>query len=159
MPIGAYGGKKAIMKKLMPLGKVYQAGTFSGNPVSMAGGVAILKKLNDESIYETLENHSDRLFQGLKRHIEKQGYPVQLQRVGSMFSILFTEEKVIDFKSSRKINDKQYAKFFHASLQRGIYFPPTAQDASCLSYAHGEVEIDETVERLNQCFDLTFAKK
>lgn len=152
MPIGAYGGKAEIMQHLMPIGKVYQAGTFSGNPLTMAGGVAILKELESGNHYEILESRSQLMFDGLKDKIEglerkhNKKADVQLQRVGSMFSILFAPKEVKDFKTSQAIDEEKFAIFFHSALNKGVYLPPTAQDAACVSVKHSESDIEETVE-------------
>ncbi|WP_369622415.1 aminotransferase class III-fold pyridoxal phosphate-dependent enzyme, partial [Pseudoalteromonas distincta] len=91
MPIGAYGGSRAIMENLQPIGSVYQAGTFSGNPVTMAGGIAILDLLANPAVYQLLEERTGQLFELLSGDIRKNSWPVQLQRVGSMFAILFCD--------------------------------------------------------------------
>lgn len=149
MPIGAYGGKKEIMDQLMPLGKVYQAGTFSGNPLSMAGGVATLELLNEPGVYDSLERQSNKLFQGLEGALDKvfqeADKPIRLVRVGSMFSILFAGHPVTDFNSSESIDEKLFAKVFQAMLTRGVYLPPSAYDAACLSTEHNDSVIEETI--------------
>ncbi|MGD9680448.1 MAG: glutamate-1-semialdehyde 2,1-aminomutase [Candidatus Obscuribacterales bacterium] len=148
MPIGAYGGRREIMEHLSPGGKVYQAGTFSGNPVTMSGGIAILDLLADPEVYEVLESRSSRLFDGLGKAIEELGAPVSLARVGSMFAIHFTERRIRNFVDSKTIDESSFARFFHHILEGGIYLPPTAVDAACLSSAHSEADIDETVEKM-----------
>ena len=146
MPVGAYGGKKEFMSQLLPYGKVYQAGTFSGNPITMTGGITTIKLLSNLAIFEKLENLSKRFFDGLEKEIDKLKAPVQLQRVGSMFAIIFSPHPVKNFQGSLAINSKQYAKFFHYLLEHGIYMPPSSVDAACLSAAHTEEEIDYTIE-------------
>lgn len=145
MPIGAYGGKAEIMSELMPLGKVYQAGTFSGNPVTMAGGIATLSLLASGSAYEDMEKRAQELFAGLARAAAEADLPVQLQRVGSMFAILFTERPVKNYSDHLTINQDRFNQFFHLVLARGIYLPPSAVDAACLSAAHTTDDIAETV--------------
>lgn len=157
MPVGAYGGKKEIMSQLLPYGNVYQAGTFSGNPVTMAGGITTIKILSDPAIFQTLENLSAKFFGGLEREISKRQIPVQLQRVGSMFAILFAPKPVRNFTDSLAINAKQYAVFFHHLLHHGIYMPPSSVDAACLSAAHTEEEIDYTIEVCAAGFDKVFS--
>ncbi len=146
MPVGAYGGAEKIMCHLFPGGKVYQGGTFSGNPVTMAGGIATIKLLSDRKVFERLESLSARFFGGLQKEIDKAAKPVQLQRVGSMFAIMFAPRPVKNYQDSLAINSKQYAKFFHYLLEHGIYLPPSSVDAACLSAAHTEEEIDYTIE-------------
>ena len=145
MPIGAYGGSKSIMQHLIPNGDVYQAGTFSGNPVTMAGGIATLRQLTDQTVYHTLEARSAQLFSGLAPLIAAQNWPVQLQRVGSMFSILFTDKPVHNYQDSLKIDHQAFSIFFHELLDNGVYMPPSGVDAACVSAAHTESDIDETV--------------
>ena len=145
MPIGAYGGSKSIMQHLIPNGDVYQAGTFSGNPVTMAGGIATLRQLADSNVYHTLEARSAQLFKGLAPTIAAQNWPIQLQRVGSMFSILFTDKPVNNYQDSLKIDHEKFSIFFHELLDNGVYMPPSGVDAACVSAAHSESDIEETV--------------
>lgn len=144
MPIGAYGGRKDLMSQLLPDGKVYQAGTFSGNPVTMAGGIAMLKLLSNPKIFDDLEKLGSRFFTGLQKEIDRLGVPVQLQRSGSIFAIVFAPHPVRNYKESLAINSKQYAQFFHYLLERGIYMPPSSVDAACISTTHFIKEIDYT---------------
>lgn len=146
MPIGAYGGSSEIMSRLAPIGKVYQAGTFSGNPVTMAGAIQTLKLLADPQVFVRLERSASRLFAGLTPVIEELSLPVQLQRVGSMFSISFTSVPIRNFKDSAHVDTKAYARFFHYLLEHGIYMPPTAVDAACISWAHNDTDIDQSIE-------------
>jgi glutamate-1-semialdehyde 2,1-aminomutase len=156
MPIGAFGGRAEIMEHLQPLGSVYQAGTFSGNPVTMAGGIEILKLLNHPEVYESLEEHSRQLFAGLQEIIDRHGWPVQLQRVGSMFAVLFSTIAVTNFEDSKQINAEQFAVFFHHLLDKGIYLPPSSVDAACISAAHTKEEVSQTIAVCNDAFKLVF---
>lgn len=162
MPIGAYGGKREIMEKLMPLGDVYQAGTFSGNPVTMAGALAILSALSDPKVYIELEQRTEQLFVGIQKKIEeinqeivaksspesgaRESIPFQLQRVGSMFAFIFAPHPVRNFEESKVIDAQRFAVFFHELLANGVMLPPTAVDAACVSAAHDEAVIDRTIE-------------
>lgn len=146
MPIGAYGGRAEIMEHLLPNGDVYQAGTFSGNPVTMAGGIATLKLLANPAVYKTMEDRTAQLFQGLQKHIDKKSLPLQLQRVGSMFGIVFAAKPVKNWQDHLSIDDRAFAEFFHKILARGVYLPPSAVDAACVSAAHTENDIEETVK-------------
>jgi glutamate-1-semialdehyde 2,1-aminomutase len=167
MPIGAYGGRRDIMQKLMPLGDVYQAGTFSGNPVTMAGAIAILEELSNPKVYATLEERSKQLFVGLtktieavnqKRHTNSQSpAPIQLQRVGSMFAFVFAPAEVKNFEDSKSIDAQIFARFFHEILGNGIMLPPTAVDAACLSVAHTKEDIDKTVDVCSNALTALFA--
>ena len=158
MPVGAFGGKKDLMSQLSPHGKVYQAGTFSGNPVTMAGGIAIIKLLTDLNVFNTLEKLSTKLFTELQDGITKLGVPMQLQRVGSMFAILFAEKPVKNYQDSLTINSKQYAKFFHYLLENGIYMPPSSVDAAFISAVHSEEEIDYTIEVCLKGFEFSLGR-
>ncbi|MGH9553141.1 MAG: aspartate aminotransferase family protein, partial [Terriglobales bacterium] len=146
MPIGAYGGKREIMDHLEPDGDVYQAGTFSGNPVTMTGGIELLRLLAEPDVYPTLEERTDQLFDGLQPVIKRLDLPLQLQRVGSLFSITFSEQPVRNYQDSLNIDTEAYAQFFHYLLEHGVYMPPSAVDAACVSYAHTPDDIDATIK-------------
>ena len=152
MPIGAYGGSAEIMAHLQPGGDVYQAGTFSGNPVTMAGGIATLKLLADPTVYKTLEARTAQLFDGLQTCIDKKSLPIQLQRVGSMFGIIFSDKPVRNWQDHLGIDAKAFAQFFHKILARGIYLPPSSVDAACVSAAHSEADIEETIKIMSAQF-------
>lgn len=156
MPIGAYGGKREIMSSLMPIGDVYQAGTFSGNPVTMAGGVEVLRLLDNKDVYDRLEARTAQLFNGIEEYVDKRSLPIQLQRAGSMFSIIFNEKPVWNFEDSKTIDAERFAKFFHIILDAGINFPPSAVDAACVSAAHTEEEISDTVAIINTALGQVF---
>lgn len=153
MPIGAFGGPSAVMDRLEPDGDVYQAGTFSGNPVTMAGGIEVLRLLNEPDVYPTLEERADQLFDGLLPVIKQLKLPVQLQRVGSLFSILFADIPVMNFQDSLSIDNEMYASFFHYLLEHGIYMPPSAVDAACLSYAHVPDDISTIIYVCERAFN------
>jgi len=150
MPVGAYGGRTEIMDNLAPTGSVYQAGTFSGNPVTMAGGVETLRLLSDPAVYDLLEARSRQLEDAVVTLARLHQLPLRLQRVGSMFSILFCEQPVRSWSDSLKIDRRAYARFFHALLDAGIYLPPSSVDAACLSAAHSEKDIEETVSMVEK---------
>lgn len=156
MPIGAYGGRRDIMDALMPIGEVYQAGTFSGNPVTMAGGIEVLRLLDDQSVYDVMENRTAQLFDGISKFVKERSLPIQLQRAGSMFSIIFCEIPVKNFEDSKRIDAEKFAKFFHIVLDKGIYLPPSSVDAACVSAAHTEQDIEETVEIIGAALNSIF---
>jgi glutamate-1-semialdehyde 2,1-aminomutase len=152
LPIGAYGGRANFMDQLEPVGDVYQAGTFSGNPVTMAGGIAMLSALSEPDVYPTLEERTDQLFDGLAPVIKKLRLNVQLQRVGSMFAIMFCDRPVRNYKDSLMIDKDAYANFFRYLLEHGVYMPPSATDAACVSYAHTPDDIDATIKVCERAF-------
>ena len=157
MPIGAFGGSKHIMEHLQPIGDVYQAGTFSGNPVTMAGGCAVLDLLAEPNVYKILEERSAQLFDGLQREIDSHGYPVTLQRVGSMVSVLFIDRPVRNFADSKEIDSAKFARFFHHLLSNGINLPPSSVDAAAVSAAHTKEDIDVSIAHFNNAFKSAFA--
>jgi glutamate-1-semialdehyde 2,1-aminomutase len=146
LPIGAYGGKAEIMDRLLPNGDVYQAGTFSGNPATMAAAIATIEVLNDPTIYANMEARAAQLFEGVSAAAKRAGKTVQLQRVGSMFAILFAPHPVKNCQDHLSIDSAAFTRFFHSLLQQGVYFPPSSVDAACLSAAHSEADIEETVK-------------
>lgn len=156
MPIGAYGGKREIMERLIPDGDVYQAGTFSGNPVTMAGGIETIALLQDPKIYQTLESRTADLFAGLAETITKQAWPVQLQRVGSMFSILFTAHPVRNYQDSLTIDHQAFSVFFHHLLDNGVYMPPSGVDAACMSSTHSQQDVEQSIKVMLDGMRLVF---
>ena len=157
MAIGAYGGKREIMQELEPTGKVYQAGTFSGNPVTMAGGIATLKLLANPGVYQTLEARSARLFEGVGSWCAARRIPLQFQRVGSMFALIFAAQPVKNFQDSLKIDSCGFSRFFHELLKRGIYLPPSSVDAAAISAAHSEQDIETTIAACCDALRATFS--
>jgi glutamate-1-semialdehyde 2,1-aminomutase len=140
LPIAAYGGRADIMSKVSPLGPIYQAGTLSGNPLAVAGGLAALRFLEQHpEIYEQLEERSERLCQGL----EGTGFTVN--RVGSMFTLFFTPGPVTDYEAAKKSDTEAFARYFRAMLEKGIYLPPSQFEAAFLSAAHTAEDIDKTI--------------
>ncbi|MBW7897163.1 Glutamate-1-semialdehyde 2,1-aminomutase [Candidatus Brocadiaceae bacterium B188] len=150
LPVGAYGGKKEIMDSVSPAGPIYQAGTLSGNPVAMAAGIATLEILKDSAIYKTLEEKSNRLAAGMEKVCRDAGIPAYHTRLGSMLCTFFTDLPVTDYATARKCDTKRYAKFFHGMLERGFYFAPSQFEAVFVSTAHGEKEIDSTIDAFRE---------
>lgn len=148
LPVGAYGGRADLMKLVSPQGPVYQAGTLSGNPLAMAAGLCHLKTLhkNKDKIYGHLERMGDRLSAGLLDMARKHGVSVTVNRVGSMFTLFFTGEKVMDDLSAKKSDTNLFARFFRDMLTNGIYFPPSQFETAFISFAHGNSEIEKTIE-------------
>lgn len=147
LPVGAYGGKKEIMEMVSPSGPVYQAGTLSGNPLAMSAGLAALDHIkNNPDIYSLLEEKGKYLEDGIKDGIKSISKNYQLNRVGSMMTLFFTEEPVIDYNTAVKSDTKLFAKYFHEMLNRGIYFPPAQFEAMFISTAHSKEDLDKTIE-------------
>ncbi len=148
MPLGAYGGRRDIMEKVAPEGSIYQAGTLSGNPLSMVVGIATLRTLFEENPYEKLEMLTVKLSKGISNILQEKGIPHCINRVASMFTLFFTEGPVRDYQSAKKSDLELFAKFFRALLKRGILFSPAQFEAWFLSMAHDQRVIDETLNRI-----------
>jgi glutamate-1-semialdehyde 2,1-aminomutase len=143
LPVGAYGGRAEIMDHVLPAGKVFQAGTLSGNPIATAAGCATLRALRDDPPYELLESMSARLEAGLRQAAA--GVPHQLVRVGSMMTLFFAEQPVTDWPSASRCNTSLFARWFWAMLDRGVYLPCSQYEALFVSTAHTKVDIDGTI--------------
>ena len=153
LPVGAYGGKNEVMQHVSPVGKVYQAGTLSGNPLAMAAGIATLETINQTpDLYEVLENRTAQLEKGLLEAAHSAGVQVQVNRVGSMITVFFTDSEVIDFESASTTDTTLFSKWFHGLLERGIYWPPSPFEAAFLSYAHSEQDITSMVHAASESF-------
>jgi glutamate-1-semialdehyde 2,1-aminomutase len=142
LPVGAYGGRADIMKKIMPAGPVFQAGTLSGNPLAMAAGLATLEELRDRPPYAHLEKLGAMLEAGLSE-IAK---PARVQRVGSMWTLFFNAEPVVDYDSAKKSDAAKFGRFFWAMLDRGIYLPCSQFEAAFLMAVHTEEQVRQTIE-------------
>ncbi|HEY5601916.1 MAG TPA: glutamate-1-semialdehyde 2,1-aminomutase [Gammaproteobacteria bacterium] len=147
LPVGAFGGKKAIMEKIAPLGPVYQAGTLSGNPVSMAAGLATLQLIQAPGFHDRLSQTAATLCDGLKQRAQAAGIPLTTNQVGGMFGIFFSDaEKITSFKQVTECNIKRFQAFFHAMLKAGVYLAPSAYEAGFVSAAHTPKEINATLD-------------
>jgi glutamate-1-semialdehyde 2,1-aminomutase len=150
-PVGAYGGREEIMRMLAPDGPVYQAGTLSGNPVSMAAGLATLSHL-DANSYATLERVSSKLERGLLDSAASARVPVTVNRVGSMIGLFFGSKRVRSFADAKATNAKLYVKFHRVMLTHGVYLPPSAFETIFVSTAHTEEDIELTIEAARAAF-------
>lgn len=146
MPVGAYGGRRDIMSRISPEGDVYQAGTLSGNPLAMAAGIATLRTLQDNDWYDRLEVSTHLLTGKLKNIFEEHGLFFTINRLGSMFTIFFTERPVDSYQAVLSCDTEKYARFHRAVLKEGVYFPPAQFEVCFVSCAHGLEEVEETVE-------------
>lgn len=146
MPVGAYGGKREIMECVAPVGKVYQAGTLSGNPVAMAAGIAQLTCLKENpQIYEHINSLGEMLYGGLKDIIETAKVECSINHIGSIGTIFFTKGPVVDYDTARKSDLKQYAKYFLHMMDNGNYFAPAQFEAMFISNTHTEDDIKKTL--------------
>ncbi len=145
LPVGAYGGKQEIMACVAPDGPVYQAGTLSGNPLAVTAGIATLEVLKRPGVYEELEQKSSTLEQGLKQAAREAGATVSFNRVGSMLCTYFTAKEVYDYETACASNTDQFAAFYKSMLEQGIYLAPSQFEATFVSLAHGEEEIERTI--------------
>jgi glutamate-1-semialdehyde 2,1-aminomutase len=147
LPVGAFGGRREIMENIAPLGKVYQAGTLSGNPIAMIAGITTLKILKDNpSIFSELEKKTNYLHKGLHEVFTKKKIPITINSFGSMISLHFTEHPVKDFESSAAADMQRFNRFFHNMLEQGIYLPPSAFESWFLNNALSFRDLDETLE-------------
>jgi glutamate-1-semialdehyde 2,1-aminomutase len=153
MPVGAFGGKRAIMEKISPLGPVYQAGTLSGNPVAMAAGLANLDIINAPGFYSELFHKTEMLVQGLRAAAQKCGIPFTTNRVGSMFGVFFTSEPhITNFRQVMACDIDRFNKFFHGMLDAGIYLAPASYEAAFMSSAHSDADIEFTIAAAERVF-------
>ncbi|MDQ2075725.1 glutamate-1-semialdehyde 2,1-aminomutase [Marinimicrobium sp. ABcell2] len=153
MPVGAFGGRRAVMEMIAPSGPVYQAGTLSGNPVAMAAGLATLELLEDETAYPTLYARTNQLMEGLQQLADEAGIPLTTNHVGSMFGFFFTEEsQVTNFKQVMACDIERFNRFFHGMLEQGVYFAPASYEAGFMSTAHTADDIDQTLAAAQTVF-------
>ena len=151
LPVGAFGGKKEIMECIAPIGNVYQAGTLSGNPVAMIAGYTLLSELkNNPSIFTELNEKTILLKKRMGGVFENKNIPVQINQLGSMMSVHFTREEVIDFASSARSDQAMFRSFFHHLLREGIYLPPSAFESWFLNNALTLSDINKTIEAITR---------
>jgi glutamate-1-semialdehyde 2,1-aminomutase len=149
LPVGAFAAKSEIMDHLAPDGPVYQAGTLSGNPLAMSAGLAMLTELNNKpEVFTSLAAKTEYLHKGIATVLTEKGIDHQINRYGSMMSVHFTDQPVVDFTSSAKGNNDTFKKYFHGMLAKGIYLPPSAFESYFLNDALSYMDLDETVEAL-----------
>ena len=151
LPVGAFAASNEIMQFLAPEGPVYQAGTLSGNPIAMAAGYAMLKELDtNQDIFNRLDEKTKCLEEGFRGILKKKNIPFQINRLGSMFSLHFTKEPVIDFKSSAKGNNNFFNRYFHGMLDEGIYLPPSAFESYFLNDALSIEDVEFTISKFKK---------
>jgi glutamate-1-semialdehyde 2,1-aminomutase len=148
LPVGAYGGRRDVMELVAPAGPVYQAGTLSGNPLAMVAGIETLRALAEPGVWESLERATSRLADGLA----SLGSSVQVSSVGSMFGLFFTDRPVKSWDDARTADTERFALFHRALLERGVYLAPSQFEAGFVSTAHGDDEIDATLEAARHAY-------
>jgi len=146
LPVGAYGGRRDIMKTVSPLGPMYQAGTLSGNPVTMAAGAKTLEILQRPGVYDALESTTSKLAAGLQKSFQKAGVTMVVNRVGSMMTLFFNETEVDGWSAVSATDKDRFSQFFHHMLKVGVYLPPSPFEALFVSTAHTDYDIDETIQ-------------
>ncbi|MCX7770440.1 MAG: glutamate-1-semialdehyde 2,1-aminomutase [Proteobacteria bacterium] len=149
LPVGAYGGKREIMELVAPSGPVYQAGTLSGNPLAMSAGIATLKALKANRVYEKINTYTKNLCESINNIFEGK-IPVKINLFGSMFTIFFTNTEVYDYNTAKTSNTQLFGKFFNLMLENGVFLPPSQFEAAFVSYAHGDMELNKTLEAVEK---------
>ncbi len=154
LPVGAYGGSKELMRHIAPAGPIYQAGTLSGNPLSMTAGIVTLRRLRNSDVYDQLEQKSAKLCDGIRKASNDAGLNTTLNRVGSMWTGFFTDREVTDWNTANRCDRVAYGKFFHAMLEEGVYLAPSQFEAAFVSLAHSDEIIERTIEAARKAFAL-----
>jgi len=152
MPVGAYGGSRALMQQIAPSGPIYQAGTLSGNPVAMAAGLATLELIRQPGFHAELEAKTHQLCDGLEAAAAEAGVPVTTNRTCGMFGLFFTDRRVETYAEATACDGEAFKRFFHAMLGQGVYLAPSAFEAGFISSAHTELDIEATIEAARIAF-------
>lgn len=153
MPVGAYCGSRALMEQVAPCGPVYQAGTLSGNPVAMAAGLAQLRYLQAHpEVYDQISRFALRLAKGMRDLAKQAGVPVQINQIGSLLAPFFTPTAVTSFTDAKGSDVGRYARYFQGMLEHGVALAPAQFEAMFVSAAHGEAELNTTLEAVEQTF-------
>ena len=152
MPVGAYGGRRELMRQIAPAGPIYQAGTLSGNPVAMAAGLAMLELVQAPGFHQQLTEATNALCDGLEQAAKDAGVPLTTTRVGGMFGLFFTNEQVDTYAQAIACDTAAFNRFFHAMLERGVYLAPSAYEAGFMSSAHDPSIIEATLVAAREAF-------
>jgi glutamate-1-semialdehyde 2,1-aminomutase len=153
LPVGAFGGRRDIMEQIAPIGPVYQAGTLSGNPISLAAGLATLELASQDGFHEQLDATARRLTSGLQASADKAGIPFTTNQVGGMFGCFFSTEPVIRrLEQVNRCDLERFQQFYHSMLDAGVYLAPSAYEAGFVSSAHTDTIIDDTIEAADRVF-------
>jgi glutamate-1-semialdehyde 2,1-aminomutase len=153
LPVGAYGGSREVMNRIAPLGGVYQAGTLSGNPLAVAGGLATLRALEDHAVYDRLERLGAVFEHCIREAAGATRVPVTVNRVGSMLTAFFTDVPVTDYASAKRADTARYARFFHAMLGHGVFLAPSQFEAAFVSLAHSEEDLKTAARACRQAME------
>jgi glutamate-1-semialdehyde 2,1-aminomutase len=157
LPVGAYGGRRDLMEQIAPAGPVYQAGTLSGNPLAVTAGLAQLETLEETNAWERLEQSAAFLERGIKAILADMNLELALNRVGSMMTLFFTDQEVVDFETATSSDTKRHARFFRAMLERGVHLPPSQYEALFVSLAHEQDDLDRTLEAIRESLREAYA--
>ena len=152
LPVGAYGGKRAIMEKVAPLGGVYQAGTLSGNPLAVTAGIQTLDLLKSKRVYQDLESKTSYLTEAITKCAVERGTPLTINQATGMFTLFFTREPVKNYQTAKMSDTKRFAQFFIQMMEKGIYLPPSQFEAWFVSLAHTQKDLDKTIEACDAAF-------
>jgi len=152
LPVGAYGGRRDIMEMVAPLGPVYQAGTLSGNPLSMAAGIATLRILKGAGVYDELETLGSALAEGLEDAARRAEVGLRINRLGSMMTPFFTAHPVNDYDSAKRSDTGRFAHFHREMLARGVYLPPSQFEALFVSLSHTRADLEATIAAAEEAF-------
>lgn len=152
LPIGAYGGRKAIMEQVAPLGPAYQAGTMAGNPASIAAGIACLEVLREAGVYARLERMGARLAEGLRDAARRHGVPLTVNQIAGSLSTHFCDHPVTNYEEAKQTDDAQFAAFFRLMLEQGINLAPSKYEAWFLTTAHTDEDIEQTLAAADKAF-------
>lgn len=154
LPVGGFGGRKEIMDVVAPIGPVYQAGTLSGNPLAVTAGLTQLRLLRQGNVYEQLETTTAAITAGIAQAAQQTEVKVKINRVGSMFTVFFTDEPVTDWTSASHSDRQAFARFFHAMLDEGVYLPPSQFEAAFVSTAHTDELAAKTIAAAHKAFQI-----
>lgn len=152
LPVGAYGGRRDVMEMVAPSGPMYQAGTLSGNPLAMTAGIETLKALNEDGVWQQLEETGETLVSGLQKAAFEAGIPLAAARVGTMFGLYFTEDPVTNWETASRADAERFASYFRAMLENGIYIAPSQYEAGFISTAHDDSVVDATLSAAKKAF-------
>ena len=152
LPVGAYGGRKDVMQMVAPVGPMYQAGTLSGNPLAMAGGIATLQALKEDGVWDGIAAQTETLVQGIHAAAEATNMTIEINRVGTMFTTFFNDAPITDWDSAAKSDTEKFGRFHNLLLQNGVYLPPSQYEACFLSTEHDDGVVEATVAAYEKAF-------